>query len=153
MCKTQKASLCVYILTNESANCTLTLRSNLYDLFIVIIGNERIRIIADGNDDRAPRKQNARGNGRRGARKKRRLGAGGGGGSGGRRLLAFQQDERRFLPAKHRPRVRLLHPLSWNAPKIDRVWGAILQPTVLPARGLRFRPFVSVVVLPVPRGE
>lgn len=59
------------------------------------------------------------------------------GGSGGKkerrggRLLAFQQDEKRFLPAKHRLRVRLLHPFSWNAPKIDRVWGAILQPTVL----------------------
>lgn len=41
----------------------------------------------------------------------------GGGGRG--RLLAFQQDEKRFLAAKHRLRVRLLHPLSWNAPKIE----------------------------------
>lgn len=35
------------------------------------------------------------------------------------RLLAFQQDEKRFLVAKHRLQVRLLHPFSWNAPKIE----------------------------------
>lgn len=65
--------------------------------------NERIAITAAKTETRE------RGNGEGESGKKE---------GGGR--LAFQQDERRFLSAKHRLRVRLLHPLSWNAPKIDR---------------------------------